>query len=126
RGLLVPRAVFDKIGQFDAKTFPHYAADYDFTLRARQHGFKVFCNYDARLYIYPDASGNFVNRSSLSIKRFYSHLFGIKGGGNLRNYTLFVFRHCPPMKIPLALLLGYLRRIGGFWLNKHRTPRTKN
>jgi GT2 family glycosyltransferase len=116
RGLLIPRKVFDAIGLFDEKTFPHYAADFDFTLRARRNGFNVFCNYDAPLYIYPNESGDLMNRKSKSPMRFFNHLFGIKGGGNLRIYTLYVLRNCPPAEIPLALIVGYFRRIGGYWL----------
>jgi len=41
RGMLIPRAVFDAIGLFDEKHFPHYAADEDFSLRAKKAGFDV-------------------------------------------------------------------------------------
>jgi len=116
RGLLIPRKVFDKIGLFDEKTFPHYAADNDFTLSARRHGFKIYCNYDAWLYMYPDATGTILNRRKKNVKRYFNHLFGIRGGGNLRNYTIYVLRHCPPSQIPAALFVGYIRRIGGYWI----------
>lgn len=116
RGLLIPRAVFEKVGLFDEKTFPHYAADNDFTLSAKQHGFKVYCNYDARIYIYPNASDARMNKISRSMRRYFDHLFSRKGGGNLKVYTQFVIRHCPKAEIPLALLVGYARRIGGYWM----------
>jgi GT2 family glycosyltransferase len=116
RGLLIPRKVFDTIGLFDEKTFPHYAADYDFTLSAGRHGFKIFCNYDAWINMYPEETGTLVNTKSKSPGRYLNHLFGIKGGGNLRNYTIYVMRHCPKTEIPLALLVGYIRRLGGYWM----------
>ena len=118
RGLLIPRKVIDTVGDFDQKTFPHYAADYDYTLLAGHHGFPTYCNYDAPLLIYPLASGDFMNRRRRTLKGYYNHLFGIKGGGNLRNYTLFVLRHCPNRYRTRALLLGYVRRIGGYWMRK--------
>jgi GT2 family glycosyltransferase len=58
RGLLIPRIVFETIGLFAEKQLPHYMADYDFTLLARRNGFKVFCNYNAVLYTYPEEGGD--------------------------------------------------------------------
>ena len=58
RGLLIPRKVFDVIGLFEEKRLPHYMADYDFTQLARKNGFKVYCNYEARLYTYPEEGGD--------------------------------------------------------------------
>ncbi len=49
RGLWIPRKVFDVLGLFDEKKFPHYYADYDFTHSAVRAGFEIYCNYDARL-----------------------------------------------------------------------------
>ena len=114
RGLLIPKVVFDKIGLFDERTFPHYAADYDFTHKAIRNGFKVYCNYDTKIYTYPKASGDWQNRQSKNLKNYMNHLFGIKGGGNLRNFTLYTFRNCPFPCIPFFLLSGYIRRIFGY------------
>lgn len=114
RGLLIPREVFEKIGLFDQKTFPHYMADYDFTHKALRHGFEIFCNYDAKLYTYPKASGDALNRQKKSLKNYYNHLFGIKGGGNLRNFTWYAWNNCPKKYLPLFLAIGYVRRIGGY------------
>lgn len=116
RGLLIPVAVFEKVGLFNQKTFPHYFADYDFTQQSIKHGFKVYCNYDAKLYTYPEESGDRQNRRRKTFKNYYNHLLGIKGGGNLRNFTNFVFRNCPPQYIPYVLLNGYIRRIFGYFI----------
>jgi GT2 family glycosyltransferase len=114
RGLLIPKEVFDTIGLFDEEKFPHYFADYDFTSQARIAGYKVYCNYDAHLYTYPDESGDVKNRKKKTFRNYYNHLFGIKGGGNLVNFTRFTFRNCPMPFIPYFLLNGYLRRIFGY------------
>jgi len=116
RGLLIPRAVFEKIGLFDEKRLPHYLADYDFTQQARKAGFKIFCNYDARLYTMPEESGDFSNRTAKTFKKYYKHLFDIKGGGNLRNFTIYTLKNCPPLLVPISLLSGYFRRLVGFWV----------
>lgn len=116
RGLLIPGSVFEKTGLFDAKVFPHYFADYDFTHRAHRDKIPLYCNFDAVLYTYPEESGDRENRKRKNLKRYYNHLVGIKGGGNLRNFTLFAFRHCPPLYLPFHLLAGYVRRIFGYFI----------
>ncbi len=115
RGLLIPAGVFTKIGLFDARTFPHYFADLDFTRTALRHGFSLYLNYQAKLPTYPEASGDRQNKAQKSLRNYYSHLFGIKGGGNLRDFTRFARRHCPWPYLPVYVLLGSLRRIGGYF-----------
>jgi GT2 family glycosyltransferase len=116
RGLLIPKIVFEKIGLFEEKRLPHYMADFDFTLLAIKNGFKVYCNYDAKLYTYPEEGGDHKIRNRKTLKNYFSHLFGIRGGGNLRNFTVYALRNCPPKDIVPALMSGYLRRIAGFWV----------
>jgi GT2 family glycosyltransferase len=116
RGLLIPRAVFEKIGLLDQDNFPHYVADYDFTHTALRNGFELYCNYDARLFTYPEESGERKNRQNKSFRNFYNHLFDIKGGGNLRDFTRFTLKNCPGPYIPFYLVNGYARRIFGYML----------
>ena len=114
RGLLIPAEVFSKIGLFDEKRLPHYYADFDFTCRASRKGFKVFCNYDAKLLTYPEESGDAKNRINKSLKNYYNHLFGIKGGGNLKNFINFSLRNCPKKYLPFYLTFGISRRVFGY------------
>lgn len=116
RGLLIPRKVFDKIGFFEEKLLPHYMADYDFTHLARRNGFKIYCNYDAKVYTYPEESGNHLIQKSKTWRNYYNHLFSIRGGSNLKNYTIYIWRNCPWQEMPMSLFVGYMRRIVGFWL----------
>lgn len=117
RGLLIPRKVFEIIGLYAEKELPHYMADYDFTLLAIRNGFKVYCNFDAKLYTFPEEGGDFkIKQKRKSFKNYYNHLFSIKGGANLRNFTVYTFRNCPKKYIPVSLLIGYMRRLGGYWI----------
>ncbi|RDV13690.1 glycosyltransferase family 2 protein [Pontibacter diazotrophicus] len=114
RGLLIPKAIFERIGLLDQDRLPHYLADYDFTHSARRAGFQLFVNYDARLYTYPDESGEREIRREKSLKNYYKHLFDIKGGGNLRDFTRFTLKNCPTPYVPFHLANGYVRRIFGY------------
>ena len=117
RGLLIPRAVIDKIGLFDEKRLPHYLADFDYTSVARRAGFPVYCNYDARLSTYPEESGQTLTRRQRSLKGYFLHLFGIRGGGNMVNFTHFALKNCPRPYLPYFLLNGYARRLVGYFLH---------
>jgi GT2 family glycosyltransferase len=115
RGLLIPRVVFDTIGLFASDVLPHYYADYDFTHQARLAGFEVYMNFDARLGTYPDESGDQHNRQRKTLRNYYNHLFSIRGGANLHDFTRFALRNCPKIYLPLYLLSGYTRRLVGYW-----------
>jgi GT2 family glycosyltransferase len=114
RGLWIPAAVFNAIGLFDARWLPHYGADDDFTLRARKKGFAVYCNYDARLFSHVRASGDADNRKRYCLKNYFNHLFGIKGGGNLKNFSVLAFRHCPLRRLWYYWPYGIAARVGGY------------
>ncbi|MBB3054363.1 glycosyltransferase family 2 protein [Mucilaginibacter gotjawali] len=116
RGLLIPVQVFDQIGLFDDKYFPHYMADYEFTLRAVKNGFPLFCATDARIGTYPEASGANQIKAMKTVKGYKQHLFGIKGGGNLPLFYRYAFRHCPVYALPTHLFLGTFRRLIGYWV----------
>ncbi|MEJ0032576.1 MAG: glycosyltransferase family 2 protein [Bacteroidota bacterium] len=116
RGLLIPKTVFDEIGLFDEERLPHYMADYDFTLTAARTGFKIYCNYDAVLYTYPEEGGDHKIRKAKTWANYWKHLFNIKGGGNLKNFTRYTIKNCPPGSIVPSLFTGYTRRLFGFWL----------
>jgi GT2 family glycosyltransferase len=117
RGLLIPSKVFEKIGLFDESNFPHYAADYDFTHKSKRAGFKIFCNYDAKLLIYPEEGGGVQLRKNRNLKNYYYHLFGRKGAANLVIFTKYAARNCPIYFIPTFLIFGYAKRIFGYWLH---------
>ena len=76
--------------------------------------YKVFCNYDAKLLIYPDASGDAELRRRKSLKNYYYHLFGIKGGGNLGKFALYAYRNCPRKYLVSFLIVGLFRRAFGY------------
>jgi GT2 family glycosyltransferase len=108
--------VFDNIGLFDEERLPHYMADYDFTLTAARSGHKIYCNFDAVLYTYPEEGGDHKIRKKKTWASYWKHLFNIKGGGNLVNFTRYTMKNCPPGSILAALFTGYTRRLFGFWL----------
>lgn len=46
-GVLIPSEVFEKIGLYNTKDFPQYFGDSDFSLRAKEAGYKLLVSGDA-------------------------------------------------------------------------------
>jgi len=119
RGLLIPVKVFQDIGFYDSKNFPQTVADLDFTCRAYSVGYKIYCNYDAKIGIYTEESGGVALVKNKSFKNYYNHLFGMRGGGNLKWFTVFTFKNAPKQLMVSYLLKGLAVRIFGYpikWL----------
>jgi GT2 family glycosyltransferase len=128
RGLLIPSAVIRRIGLFDAAHFPQLAADYDFTHRAKRAGYHIYCDRSLVLRIHPESSGDASYRRHKAWRNYRRHLFDIKGGGNLRVFFWYAVRNCPKPLLPLALTVGFARRVGGYlleWLIETISPRKK-
>jgi GT2 family glycosyltransferase len=117
RGLLIPSSVFKTIGFYDEKHFPQAVADDDLVHRAVRAGYKVYCNYDAKLLVFPAESGDVKLRSKKSFKNYCHHLFSIKGGGNLKLFSIYAIKNCPKEYLILFLPLGILRRIFGYLID---------
>ncbi|MEJ5352683.1 MAG: glycosyltransferase family 2 protein [Melioribacteraceae bacterium] len=113
RGLLIPADVFRKIGLYNQKHFPHYAADYDFTLRACKEGYKIFCNYEAKIYIFPNCSSSEEIRNNFSFINYLKHLTSIKGSGNIKIFIIYSLKHCPRIYLINYLIIGLLKRFLG-------------
>lgn len=116
RGLLIPAEVFNEIGLYDSKNFPQTVSDLDFTCRAIRYGYKIFCNYDAQIEMFPDESAASRLRKNKSLKNYFTHLFGKTGGGNLLWFIKFGIRNCPRKYLFLYLLRGIAGRILGYWI----------
>lgn len=57
RGTLVPIEVFSSVGTLDCRRFPHYGADYEFSVRARRAGYKLIVAHLAKVYAKLDVTG---------------------------------------------------------------------
>lgn len=127
RGLWLPMEVFQRIGFFDTKNFPHYFADYDFTLRAYRAGFELYTNFDARLHSHVEASGDPQYRGNFSMRNYIHHLTHIKGRGNLKDFTRFTLKNCPSKYRVECLIKGTIARLGGYPLRymRHKLVRMR-
>ncbi|GMV78688.1 MAG: hypothetical protein AMXMBFR79_18180 [Chitinophagaceae bacterium] len=84
RGTLIPLHLFEKIGLYDNINFPHYAADHDFSLRAKRHGYKLLIFPSVVVKSHIEQTGISIENSKLSLKYFYNLFFSIKSPVNLK------------------------------------------
>ncbi len=118
RGLLVNVKIFEDIGLFDSKNFPQMVADMDFTTRAYNAGYKIYCNLDAKILIYPDESAGIKLIRDKNIKNFYLHLFSIRGAGNLIWLYKYAFKNIVFYKLPSFLFIGTVSRVLSYFKNQ--------
>lgn len=84
RGTLIPMEVFKTIGLLDEENFPHYAADEDFSLRAKNKGYALWVSTKAVVRSHVNATGINVKKK-LSISQFLSSLNAIRSANNLKH-----------------------------------------
>lgn len=115
RGLLVPVSVFQNIGFFDSKNFPQTLADFDFTHRAKEYGYEIFCNIDVKLVIYSELSSTVKLRRKKTFRNFCKHLFSLQGGSNIQRFIKYAKKNCPRKYKLQFIIIGVVRRIFGYW-----------
>ncbi|MFO7939796.1 MAG: glycosyltransferase family 2 protein [Bacteroidales bacterium] len=111
-GTLVPVEVVKRIGYWDARRFPQYHGDSDFTCRAREAGFQLFVHPELTIYndLYSTAplhQGEF--------RKLIRSLGHIKSKYNFRKDWAFYRRHKAAPLAYFNLLWRYVRYIGGFF-----------
>lgn len=115
RGTLFPVAIFRKLGLYDEHHLPHYAADYDFSQRARRAGFPIYVCRNCRVFSYVDATGMTTIRDRLSLKSFWNYFTNIKSPANLKARWWYGWNNCPNALLPSYIVLDVLRIAGGYF-----------
>lgn len=105
RGVLIPVAVFRRIGNYDKKHFPHYGADYEFGFRAKRAGVPLVVSYRAVVYLKNDLTGFRPKRKILSYAETWRRLFSIKSPANIFVHIKTIYLCCPlSLNIRLRIL----------------------
>jgi GT2 family glycosyltransferase len=111
KGTLIPVNVFKKIGNFNYKKLPHYVADYEFALRAKNEGFNLLVDTKAIAKHYWEATGIYTknHRERVSYGRAFSLLFGKKSMNNIKDWVTFLFISCPREYLIRNLFFSFLK-----------------
>jgi GT2 family glycosyltransferase len=120
RGTLIPTGTFRRIGLYDALKFPHYAADYDFSLRASKTGYALVLHPDCYLYSKTNLTGISNVHNKISFAAWLQSFHSIKSPNNLKMRVRFGLRHAPPLCRPSFVICDLLRVMIGSFRNQIR------
>jgi hypothetical protein len=95
QGVLVPHAVWRRIGRLDERLFPHYFGDVHLSFRAREVGAKVLVCGRSRTYVTPATTGILRPDLPLDLARGLRSLYSRRSWANLRDQAVFALRHGP-------------------------------
>lgn len=108
RGLLIPVSVIKSIGNFSAKTLPHYGADYDYGFRVKATGLPMVVDNRAVVYLKNDLTGFRPTAKVLSYRDEWRRLFSIKSPANIIVHLKLIWRHCPSLTIKIFDVLYFI------------------
>jgi GT2 family glycosyltransferase len=109
RGTLIPVRVFERIGLYDARAFPHYAADYDFSLRAKRVGYTLVLHPRCYLYSKTNLTGISNLYNKVSFMNWLKSFSSIRSSNNLKIRIRFGLRHPPILCRPTFIVCDLLR-----------------
>lgn len=96
KGTLYPVQVFKEIGNFDAKHFPQYFSDYEFSIRAKRNGYKLCVCPTSRIYNFTSNTGigDKINKKT-KISDIFNLLFSKKSKVNIKVVINIIRYVCP-------------------------------
>ena len=121
-GTLIPALVFKEIGYWDHKTFPQYAGDTDFTLRAKKTGWNIIVCTKLKLFNDVTNTGMVHNNNFGDLFKSFS---SIKSYYNVKITLRFLFRHGFPIISLFSFGKKYFFYIGGFLKSKFQKNELK-
>lgn len=102
RGTLIPLTVFQEVGLYDDRNFPHYMADIELSVRARRVGYKLFVSINSVIHNYMEATRN----KRQSMREFLGGFFSFKSPNYMKARYVFAVRHTSMKQFYFLLDLG--------------------
>jgi GT2 family glycosyltransferase len=111
---------FEEVGLFDQKNFPHYKADFDFSLRAGQAGYGLLIHPACYLYSKTKLTGLSNLHKRISFSSWIKSFGSIKSPNNLKIRLRFALRHAPLLCFPSFVICDLGRLVLGTLRNQLR------
>jgi GT2 family glycosyltransferase len=119
RGVIVPAAVFTKVGMFDEEALPHYCADHDFYLRASNIGVPLYLARNAWVAIDDTRTSIALEPDSMTFQEFLVSLKSIRSHRNIYAISVLFRKHYPiPGFYLIGVTLYYLRYLTVYCLGR--------
>lgn len=100
RCTLFPVHLVREIGNYDAKHFPHYGGDNEFTWRAKRKGWKLYILPEAVAFVSKKRTGLNPMSRRLSLQEMAHSFVSIKSVNNLAMRARFAWFCCPWYALP--------------------------
>ena len=110
-GSCFPASVFRETGFLDARVFPQYHGDTDFTWRAKLKGYKIMVFPELKLFNHTE---NTSKKHDGNIGSLWSSLTTIKSNYNIRKDFIFYRKYAESPLAYRVLFIKYGKYIGGF------------
>lgn len=104
RGMLIPYEVLNILKGFDG-LFSQYHSDFDFCLRAKKKGYKIFISWELIVYSFIEETGEGTSYLKTSFKSFLNSFFRKHSRNNLKDNARYLFRHGHKLLFPLTFLI---------------------
>lgn len=105
RGTLLPIKAFKQIGLYDELNFPHYAADEDFSLMAKNKGYKLLVSTKAVVKSHINETGTNVKKT-ITFYSFIQSLNSIRSANNLKHRYQWAKKHAKFPNIYFVIDIG--------------------
>lgn len=115
RGTLFPVQVFSRLGLFDERRLPHYAADYDLTFKAVRAGYEIYTCKKCVVKSHIDATGMSKVITGFSFSSLYNYFFSIRSPAKLSVRWWYAWNNCPKFLLPTYLLIDFVRLFVGYF-----------
>ena len=116
RGTLYPVELIKEIGLYDDVNFPQYAADEDFSLRAKNAGHKLVVAVDAVVVSDVESTGINFRYDRPSFRKFVNSLGSIRSANNLKVRYQFAKKHA---RVTIVYFFCDLFRIFGSFFKRY-------
>lgn len=108
RCLLHPIEIFKFTGNYDSKTFNHYGADDEFSIRAKKFGYSVLLCPSSIVFLKPNEKKNIIKKNLSSLLHA---LFSIKSSLNIINKYRLTIKIVPLYAKPSFFLIGVIKSL---------------
>lgn len=113
-GTLVPLAVYRRVGLYDERRLPHYAADYEFSVRAGRAGVPVCVDYAVTVATRLDTTGVHAKVGrGVRPADVVASLWSRRSANGIPQRLRFALAACPRHLLPLYVPADTLRVVAG-------------
>lgn len=107
RGTLIPAEVLKELDYFD-EYFKQYLSDFDFCLRAKKRGHKIYISWDSRVFSHVEKTSSSSSFKRFSLSNYLYSFFNPYSRNHILQRIRYLWRHRIKFLLPLSLVIWIL------------------